>query len=134
MKNMSDSQPPAVNEDIALEELYGAMQAFRSLGFPSSSLYLAFNLIAAMGPYRGKRCMGVVLRYEGREFGYHIAPVSDAMAFSKRWNKFAEDANNAPSGDSALGTIMANSQCFRYRDVLVTALKKKGIMPPVELQ
>jgi hypothetical protein len=117
-----------VNEHAVLEELYGAMQTFRILGFPSDNLYLAFNLIAGMGPYLGQRCMGVTLRWEDLEFSYHIAPVADDRAFADKWLKFADDANK--SQDPELLALVLNSYCFQNKTQLLAALLNKGISPP----
>lgn len=126
---MSDT----VDESKVIAELYGAMQTFRMLGFPSDNLYLAFGIVAIMGPYTGKKCMGVVLRWQEKQFAYHIAPVKDDRAFATRWLRFAEAANAAPADSQQLQDLIHESYCYQHRAELIAALANKDILPPIGL-
>ncbi len=118
------------NEEL-LAELYGAMQTFRGLGFPSDNLFVAFNIIAADGPYAGMNCMGVVLRWKGKEFAYTIAPIKNPKAFGERWVKFATEANEGPADRPELQLMVATSFCRQNVSMLIVALLDKGIQPPL---
>ena len=126
MSRMSEIE----HADSVLAELYGAMQTFRRLGFPADNLYLANNIVATFGPYAGKLCIGVQLRWLGKEFNDFIAPVKDYEAFAARWEEFAEFANAAPPNDAKLRAIVANSFCWSVKTDLIAALVGKGILPP----
>lgn len=120
------------DEDEVLGELYGAHQTFRRLGYPSDNLFLSFRAIATSGPFEGRKCAGVCLRWRGKEFNYTVAPVKEARTFADRWMRLCEDANSTkdPGKLSWLATTYATSQCFQTRGTLVELLTAKGMAPP----
>ena len=126
---MADEFP---EEDAVLGELYGAHQTFRHLGYPSDNLYLSFRTIAPAGPFEGRKCAGVCLRWRGKEFNYTVAPVKDQYAFAERWKRLCEEANETkdPERVSMLAALYAGSQCYLTRDQVVAALTAKGMAPP----
>lgn len=117
--------------EALLAELYGAMQTFRGLGFPSDNLYVAFNIQATAGPYEGKKCMGLVLRWQGKEFSYFIAPVKNPRRFGSRWVAFAQAANGGDPNDPKLQKLVNESFCRRNVTDLLLLLHDKGIEPPL---
>lgn len=120
----------AVNEDLVLAEAYGAMQTFRHLGFPSANLYLAFGVIAVVGPYKGQKCVAIKLVWRGKDFIYHIAPVANDREFASRWSAFTDVANRGPRDDTRMQRMVQESYCFQNVTELVAALEKKGMSPP----
>lgn len=117
--------------ETLLAELYGSMQTFRGLGFPSDNLFVAFGIVATDGPYAGKKCMGVVLRWKDKEFAYYIAPVKNPKKFGARWVKFATEANEGPADNPELQRMVATSYCRQNVTSLILALHDKGIPPPL---
>lgn len=120
-----------MTEEDIVSELYGAMQTFRGLGFPSDNLYVAFGIVPEIGPFADKKCVGVILRWNGKEFAYSIAPVRNQKKFAKRWVRFATAANEAPADDPELRRVYLESICRQNAAQLVMALTSKGINPPL---
>lgn len=127
--------PEMPDENLILAELYGVMQTFRQLGFPSESLFLSFRAVASGGPFKGCECVGVCLRWAGKEFNYTVAPVSDQHVFAEHWRRLSTRANEArdPATQALLAEMYASSECYATRDGLVEALIAKGIVPPAHV-
>jgi hypothetical protein len=120
---------PSTQELLA--ELYGAMQTFRGLGFPSDNLFVGFHIVPREGPYTGRKCMGVVLRWQDKEFAHSIAPVKNPKRFGASWVKFATAANEGPGDNPELQLMVATSYCRQNVSSLIVALLDKGIQPPL---
>jgi hypothetical protein len=115
-----------------INELYGAMQTFRGLGFPSDNLYLGFGILATDGPYEGRKCVGVSLLWRDKRFNCHVAPVKNDKKFARKWVKFSEAANTGVY-TGRLERIYMESFARRNAVALIMALDAKGITPPLDL-
>lgn len=114
-----------------LDELYGAMQTFLHLGFPAEELFVNPNILMDKGAYPGRKCVGIRLRWEGKEFNYGVGPVKNYKKFAKKWLAFGEAAN-ASGGNQELDKLFLESQCFGQVWVLINLLMDKGIQVPIK--
>ena len=121
------------NTTHVLEELYGSMQVFRLLGFPSDNLYVQFGILETQGVFTGRKCVGITLRWQGKEFHYSVAPVKNDKKFAEKWVAFATAAEEAPPDDPRLRAIREQCHCRQQAALLVLALEAKGISIPQRL-
>ncbi len=115
-----------------LNELYGAMQTFRGLGFPAADLYIAFGVLAVDGPFQGRKCVGVTLMWRDKRFNCHVAPVKNDRKFARKWTRFAEAANEGIDKERLERIYMA-SFTRQNASELIMRLHAKGITPPLGL-
>lgn len=118
------------NEELVLSECYGASQTLRRLGFVSDDIYIQFGVLAADGPFAGQKCVAVCLRFQDKEFNYHVAPVKDDEAFAAKWEAFIDKANRGQVSEERLKDMVFQSFCYNNQPKLLLILKAKGIVPP----
>jgi hypothetical protein len=128
-------KPPRTDLSIGtiIGESWAAMEMLRRMGFPSDDIYIVFGVMGAKDTmYDGEPCAAVLLKHDGKEFAFTVAPVRNVELFAKLWQRFIKNVNEKKVDQEELRTIFEQSYCFRHTAEMLAAIREKGFTIPKE--